>query len=394
MARSGYSETDSINESFENIMDKLEGGLNLPKCDLESTPPWSLDYNVPAWAILYNRSLPVPKDTIHIYPYYTVESGIMVEFTTELDGVYELALVPLRYPGPRAEYLFEEAADNLWESIQSFLWYGTAYNPAREAPLYQHSCPSPVQRQCTRPPTVILAFKIGEDVFVEWADVWDQCKVIDHYFVAPMDRNGTIAPHHGEDAGQHDGRQCVKLISPPLFTHDSHNELRILISPQLMSEQEEAFLLPQQLHVNVDQGYMLNIDNGSYFDMENYQAVLYVNIEGASLPQDKEYSVIISSLARTNHELESEPLPISINWGSAIQVIWSAVAAIPPSRISQSSKLSGVPFALQVTLVDPSRNNYRISQPSQPWFLLQIIGPLDPPSLKLTSHFDRGVTFS
>lgn len=62
----------------------------------------------------------------------------------------------LRYPGPRPEYLFEEEAGNIWESIQSVLGYDTPYNPAREAPVYQRSRPSPVERQCTRPQTVIL----------------------------------------------------------------------------------------------------------------------------------------------------------------------------------------------------------------------------------------------
>ncbi|KAE8343182.1 hypothetical protein BDV24DRAFT_172951 [Aspergillus arachidicola] len=320
----------------------------------------------------------------------------MVEFTTELDGVYELALVPSGTQDPEQNICSKKQQITSGKVYKAF--WGMAQHITQLERLHSTSILvrhlSSASAPDRQPMTPVTVFKIGEDVFVEWADVWDQCKVIDHYFVAPMDRNGTIAPHHGEDAGQPDGRQCVKLISPPLITHDSHSELRILISPQLMSEQEEAFLLPQQFHVNVDQGYMLNIDNGSYFDMVNYQAVLYVNIEGASLPQDKEYSVIIGSPTRTNHELESEQLPISINWGSAIQAIWSAVAAIPPSRISQSSKLSGVPFALQVTLVDPSRNNYRISQPSQPLFLPQIIGLLDPPSLKSTSHFDGGVTFS
>ncbi|KAB8211925.1 hypothetical protein BDV34DRAFT_219142 [Aspergillus parasiticus] len=413
MARSGYSQTDSINESFESIMNKLEGELNLPKYDLESTPPWSLDYNVPAWAILYNRSLPVPKDTIHIYPSYTVEPGIMVEFTTELDGVYELALVPSGTQDPEQNICLQKQQIASGKVYKAF--WGMAQHIAQLERLQSISIlvrhlssastpdrkpsswvPSTRELRVSRCPsmTPVTALKIGEDVFVEWADVREQCRVIDHYFVATMDRNGTIAPYHGQDAAQPDGRQCVKLTSPPLITHDSHNELRVLISPQPMSEHEEPFLLPRQFHVNIDQGYMLNIDNGSYFDMGNYQAVLYVNIEGASLSQDKEYSVIIRSLTRTNHELESEPLPISINWGYAIQVIWSAVATIPHSCISQSSKLSGVPFALQVTLVDPSRNNYRISQPSRPWFLPQIIGPLDLPCIKSTSHFDGGVSFS
>ncbi|GMG55121.1 unnamed protein product [Aspergillus oryzae var. brunneus] len=408
----GYSEADSISESVESIMNKLEGELSLAKYDLESTPPWSLDCNVPAQAILYNRSLPAPKDTIHIYPFYTVEPGIMVEFTTELDGVYQLALVPSGTQDPDQNICSKKKQVTSGKVYRAF-WGMTHHITQLErlqsiSVLVRHlsstSAPdrkpsswvlSTRELRVSRCPsmTPVTALKIGEDVFVEWEDVWEQCKPI-HYFVAPIDRNGTIAPYHGEDAGQPDGRQCVKLISPPLITHDSHKELQFLISPQLMSEQEEPFLLPQQFHVNVDQGYMLTIDNGSYFDMENCQAVLYVNIEGASLSQDKEYSVIIGSLTRTNYVLESEPLPISINWGYAIQVIWSVEAATPTSHISQSSKPSSVPSALQVTLVDPSKTNYRISQPSRPWFLPQINDSLDPPCLKSTAHFDGGITLS